>query len=76
MRLTDNTLRVRSWTLFALFVAAGWGSALLLILHPEQSDWGGDGTLANAGFGVMVTLFPLVGTLLVQRSRGTGSAGC
>ena len=50
-----------------LFLAAGWGSSLLLILHPQStSDWGGDGALANAGFGVMVTLFPLVGSLIVQ----------
>ena len=68
MRLTDRTLRIGCWTLLTFFVAAGWGSALLLIARPESaSDWGDDGILANVGFGVMVTLFPLVGALLVQR---------
>ena len=36
MRLTDRTLRIGSWTLFAFFIAAGWGSALLLIANPES----------------------------------------
>ena len=48
-------------------MAAGWGGALLLIANPESgTDWGSDGTLANLGFGLMVTLFPLVGALLIQ----------
>ncbi len=67
MRLTDRTLRIWAWALFILFMAAGWGSALLLLAHPESgSDWGSDGVFANLGFGLMVTLFPLVGALLIQ----------
>ncbi|HYI56608.1 MAG TPA: histidine kinase [Microlunatus sp.] len=67
MRLTDRTLRIWAWALFILFMAAGWGSALLLIANPESgSDWGGDGVFATLGFGLMVTLFPLVGALLIQ----------
>jgi signal transduction histidine kinase len=68
MNLSDRALRVGSWTLFAFFFAAGWGSLLPLIFNPKSvSDWGSNGALANVGFGVMVTLFPLVGALIIQR---------
>ena len=52
-----------------MFFAAGWGSSLLLFANRERSksDWGSSGTIANLGFGVMVTLFPLVGALIIQQ---------
>ena len=38
MRLTDRTLRIWAWALFALFIAAGWGSSLLLARAPGIRD--------------------------------------
>ena len=69
MRLTDRALRTTCWTLFALFFATGWGSSLVLLANPGQitSDWGSSDVIANLGFGVMVTLFPLVGALIIQQ---------
>ncbi len=68
MRLTDRTLRIWAWALFILFIAAGWGSALLLIRQPGVRQRLGLATASSPtlGFGLMVTLFPLVGALLIQ----------
>jgi len=66
MRLSDRTLRRLAWAVVAWFVAAmGIGS---LVLWGHNTD--ADGTADDVGsvlFGLMVTLFPVVGLLIIRQ---------
>ena len=66
MRLRDRTLRGLAWAVVVWFVAAmGIGS---LVLWGHNTD--ADGTADDVGsvlFGLMVTLFPVVGLLIIRQ---------
>ena len=68
MALTERALRRWGWASFAFFVVGGWGSLALAVSNGEvTSDWGSDGMLAEALFGLAITTFPAVGLLITLR---------
>jgi signal transduction histidine kinase len=65
---SELTLRRLSWTAFAVFLVVGWGSTIVGLLNPSTfSDWGSGSVGGDLAFSVMVTLFPLVGVLILVR---------
>ena len=68
MKLSDRTLRLGSWTLFACFVAAGCGNSLLTHYSPaEHERLGVRRRPRRPGVRRDGDLFPLVGSLIIQR---------
>ena len=67
-RWSDRTLQRLNWGAFVLFAVVAWSSMVFVLLdQSEFSEWGSAAALGDISFGVVVTLFPLVGLLILLR---------
>lgn len=65
---SDRALLRTAWMAFIGFVVVGWGSTFALVIDGENyDDWGSGSVAGHLAFGVTVTLFPLVGLLILMR---------
>ena len=66
---SEHGLRRLNWSVLAVSMLLGWGSTLLVLVigRDDYSDWGSGNVLSDLSFALMVSLFPVVGFLILNQ---------